>query len=128
MPRVVRVQLEAAVDLDDLAERVAELLGGRREYYDQATSPLGRRRHLEAARRGAFPSYKEGNRVLAKRADVDAYIRANPVTPKAPRERPKASAPPTPLDPQNARLDAILRQKLVFAPQKVAAGGRRGGG
>jgi hypothetical protein len=63
---------------DLVAERVIARLGevpqGGHEYYDQRLNPLGRRRFLEAARRGAFPSTKQGKLVLARRADVDAWI------------------------------------------------------
>lgn len=69
---------DAVLDLivEMVAERVVARLGSTptNEYYDQRTSPLGRRRFLEAARRGAFPSTKQGKLVLARRADVDRWI------------------------------------------------------
>jgi hypothetical protein len=49
------------------------------KYYDQATSPLGRRRHLELARHGAFPHVKDGRRVLVRVEDVQAFLDAKRV-------------------------------------------------
>lgn len=68
--------LEQAIEL--VAERVVARLGvtPTHDYYDQHSSPVGRRRFLEAARRGAFPSTKRGKLVLARRADVDTWITA----------------------------------------------------
>jgi len=65
--------------LDALAERVAEHLAQRTSagpaYYTSEDNPLGSRRaFLDAAGRGAFPSFKAGRRVLAKREDVHAWI------------------------------------------------------
>jgi hypothetical protein len=73
-------RVDAVLDLlaDLVAERVIARLGevpqGGHEYYDQRLNPLGKRRFLEAARRGAFPSTKQGKLVLARRTDVDAWI------------------------------------------------------
>jgi hypothetical protein len=39
-----------------------------------AQLPITKRKFLEHARAGAFPSFKRGKTVLAKRADVDAWI------------------------------------------------------
>jgi excisionase family DNA binding protein len=50
------------------------------EFYSQLDSPLGKRRHLEAARRGALRATKVGRLVLARRDDVDAFIAAHDVT------------------------------------------------
>lgn len=59
-----------------LAPLVAEELAGRAadDWIDQRSSPLGRRRHVELARAGAFPAHKEGRRWLVRRAELDAYI------------------------------------------------------
>lgn len=46
------------------------------EFYSQLDSPLGKRRHLEAARRGTLRATKVGRLVLARREDVDAFIDA----------------------------------------------------
>jgi excisionase family DNA binding protein len=56
--------VEAAVD---------ERLAGA-EFYDQRTSPLGKRRHLELARAGKFPSVKVGTKVLVRREDLHAFM------------------------------------------------------
>ena len=44
------------------------------QYYSQLDSPLGRRRHLELARRGTLPRKKVGRMVLVRREDLDAFI------------------------------------------------------
>jgi hypothetical protein len=66
--------------VEELAERVAqrvvekltadELTG----FVDQSTSPLGRRRHIEAVRSGRLPGRRLGRRYIAKTSDVEAYI------------------------------------------------------
>ena len=43
-------------------------------YYSQHDSPLGRRRHLDLARRGLLPRRKVGRLVLVRKADVHAFI------------------------------------------------------
>lgn len=63
---MIRAEVEAALDARGLTPKA--------EFYNQNTSPLGKRRYLEAARRGAFPSFKNGKLVLARREDVDGWI------------------------------------------------------
>lgn len=70
------------------------------EFYSQHDSPLGKRRFLEAARAGAFPSSKRGKLVLAKRADVDAWIAA------AERDVKPANDSRRPAD----RIESIIRR------------------
>ena len=71
-----RFDLEAL--LDALAERIAARLSRQPStvaYYTSEDNPLGSKRaFLDAAARGAFPSFKAGRRVLAKREDVHAWI------------------------------------------------------
>lgn len=45
-----------------------------REYYSQNDSPLGKRRHLALAKKGAFPSRKVGRAVLVQRGDLHEFI------------------------------------------------------
>lgn len=59
-----------------LAPLVAAELSSGEAWIDQHGSPLGRRRHCELARSGAFPARCVGRRWLARPADVDAYIGA----------------------------------------------------
>lgn len=75
-PETVNAVLDLFVDM--VADRVAARLGAApaNDYYDQRSNPLGKRRFLDAARRGAFPSTKRGKLVLARRTDVDAWIAA----------------------------------------------------
>lgn len=44
------------------------------DWVDQASSPLGKRAHLEAVRSGKLRGHKVNGRVLVKRADLDAFI------------------------------------------------------
>ena len=71
--------LDGLVDAlaDRIAERIQARLGQRPRYYDAADNPLGSKRSfLDAARRGEFPSFRRGKRVLARREDVDAWLEA----------------------------------------------------
>lgn len=47
---------------------------GPKDYYDQHTSPLGKRKHLELARSGKVASRKVRRSVLIRRDDLNAYI------------------------------------------------------
>lgn len=47
------------------------------EYFDQVTSPLGRRRHCDLCRRGALRARKAGRRWLVARKDLEAYLDAH---------------------------------------------------
>lgn len=44
------------------------------EWVDQTTSPLGRRAHCAAVRRGDLRAHKVKGKVLVRRQDLDAYI------------------------------------------------------
>lgn len=64
------------------AEEIATALEedrGTSEWVDQYSSPLGKRRHLEAVRHGKLTASREGRRVLVRRADIDAYFVANAI-------------------------------------------------
>lgn len=69
---------------------LAELRAAAREpeqgdaggYYDARSSPSGPKTFLRAAKSGAFPSYRVGRRVLARKADVDAWIQSRKRTPR----------------------------------------------
>jgi hypothetical protein len=91
LPRRQQRLVDLDALLDELADRVAERLTQRigkdiptasgSEYYSANNSPLGSRRaFLDAARRGAFPSFKAGRSVLAKREDVHRWIESRPRT------------------------------------------------
>lgn len=75
---VIRAEVEAALDARGLALKA--------DYYNQNNNPLGKRRFLEAARRGDFPSSKDGKLVLARRDDVDRWL-ASRTRPSANREK-----------------------------------------
>lgn len=96
-----RIDLEAV--LDALVERVAARLVATPphtpRYYDAKNNPLGRRAFLDAARRGAFPSFKIGKKVLAEASAVEAWIAAH-------RRVIETHSEPAPTD----ETDALLAQ------------------
>jgi excisionase family DNA binding protein len=61
--------------------------GDAGEYVDARSAATGRKTFLRAAKAGAFPSYRVGRRVLARKADVDAWIVSRK---RAPRIREQA--------------------------------------
>ncbi|MRG98550.1 hypothetical protein [Polyangium spumosum] len=71
---------------------------GRRDeqpYYDAKGSPMGKTAFLRLARENAFPTYRAGKKLLAKRADVDAWIQSQKIArPRTPRPPPGARAVP----------------------------------
>ena len=75
-------------------------------YYDQTTSPLGRRKHLDLAREGVLNGFRApGSRlVLILRQEVHEYIERHPV-------RPDLTSPPP-----DDELDAVLGE-LEGAPR-----------
>jgi hypothetical protein len=58
-------------------------------YYDARSSPTGAKTFLRAARSGDFASFRVGRRVLARKADVDAWIQSRK---RAPRIREQSDA------------------------------------
>lgn len=55
-------------------------------YYDAQTSPTGASTFRRAAAKGAFPSFKVGRKLVARRADVHGWMESNARTPKAKAE------------------------------------------
>lgn len=66
--------------VNDLAELIAErvaakiLSGTMSDFVDQASSPLGPRRHIAAIRTGKLVGTRVGRRYLARRQDVDEFV------------------------------------------------------
>lgn len=87
------------------------------DWIDQETSPLGRRKHRELAKRGAFPAHKDGRRWRARRADVDAFIEAQ-------RPGARLEEPPANHDAADdaAAHDAAVRAELAGAGLALAPG------
>ena len=92
--------------MQTLADVIVDLLGNRREnqeiYYNQQTSPLRKRGHINAIKSGNIRGFRHGNTYFAKRTEVDAYIESKPVrssSPDAPagNDLPGASATPASL-------------------------------
>ena len=69
-------------------------------YVDQATSPLGRRRHIAAIRSGALRGVRIGRRYVAREEDVACYVAQAEVA-----TRPRNSAPPDRVDDLARELD-----------------------
>lgn len=99
----VKGLLDSFVDL--LVDRLASKLRGR-ELVDQNNAPCGKRRFLEAARRGEFPSIKKGKLVTATRADVDAWMEASKRLIK-----PAPAPEPSEFDPAKAAAEALAPKK-----------------
>ena len=72
-----RRQLAAGALLGALDGYVRELLGdvaGANEWVDQHMSPLGKRAHMEAVRRGDLRGVKHGRRILVRRAELNSFL------------------------------------------------------
>lgn len=63
--------------------------GAESRYYasDTPGNPLGRRAFLDHAKRGSFPSFRPGKKVLALKSDVHAWIESQRYVPPAPVSR-----------------------------------------
>ncbi len=48
--------------------------GGDEEWVDQHGSPLGKRGHLEAVRRGVLRGVKHGRRIFVRRAELNSFL------------------------------------------------------
>lgn len=66
--------------LEELAEQIATLVVAKLRaadmpgWVDQASSPLGRRRHINAVRSGKLPGVRVGRRYLARQEDVARFV------------------------------------------------------
>ena len=99
--------------LDVLADRIAERLAARASpdaaarFASAKDNPLGSARaFLDAGRRADFPTFKKGREVVARWADVLAYIEGRPCARK-PRTRPVPAEPLTPEARRLAQLRAV---------------------
>jgi hypothetical protein len=66
-------------------------------YYDAKTSPMGQTGFLRLAREGAFPTFRMGRKLVAKRQDVHAFIesqerRKADTTKPQPRKAPRSDS------------------------------------
>ncbi len=99
----VRAELGGAAGAVDVVDK-----------HSAAALGLKSRQFVELARRGAFPSYRAGRRVVAKRADVLSWLERQRAKPS------KSDAPEAePLDPIRAGIEAGRLRVL-------SGGGRRG--
>jgi hypothetical protein len=69
---------ENAVEVVEALRVILQAVTPEREagltYYDQHTSPLGEHAYKSAIRAGAFPAFRVGKRLLARREVVDSWI------------------------------------------------------
>src|SRR5262245_46482863 len=73
--RLDRAKALLATAIEEIVEATLDMKGeGSGEWVDQATSPLGRRRHCALVRAGKLPACRDGRRVLVRRADIEAYL------------------------------------------------------
>lgn len=91
------------------------------DWCDQDTSPLGRRRHRELAKRGAFPAFKDGRRWRARRADVEAYIQALRTAGPLEGAPSLAAAGAPPANDATADDDAAVRAALAEVGLELVA-------
>lgn len=80
----IRRVLAARTFLRAMETLVVEVAQGSGEsdatdWVDQYHSPLGRRAHIEAIKSGQLPGYRIGRRMLARRSDLDAFVKRCPV-------------------------------------------------
>jgi hypothetical protein len=66
--RALLKAIDAYIDM-----RVARATDGE-QWVNQNHSPLGKRAHLQAVRRGQLEGVKHGKRVLVRRSDLNSYL------------------------------------------------------
>ena len=105
-----------------VSERLAELVvkqssSAGDSIFDQESIPYGvsRRKYLELARKGAFPTMKEGRRVLCRRADFDAWFSAQRPVESAETAQPRTLAPAARRRPDNRSRDELLAGAKIVA-------------
>jgi hypothetical protein len=113
------VVIEAA-ELRRLIEEAVEFAVARAKLADEwvaaRTSPLPRRAFLKLASEGAFPVSHVGNKYLARRSHVDAYIESRRIRPESSgceTAPPAVSAGVAPNDDPVARALAAGRLRIV---------------
>lgn len=80
-------------------------------YYDAKSAPMGPTSFLRLAREGAFPACKVGRKVLARRADVDAWLQARASERAANRAAAEAST-----QSEEEPFDALALCEKIAAP------------
>jgi hypothetical protein len=81
LPPKLRRELAARALLGALDEYVREVVRvavSEDDWIDQHASPLGKRAHLEAVRRGDLRGTKHGRRVLVRRSELDSFLESHP--------------------------------------------------
>jgi len=83
LQRLIREAVESARPRESMTD----------EWVDARTSPLGRRAFLKLAREGAFPASLVGNKYMARRSDVDAYLERQRIHRESPRREAARAVP-----------------------------------
>jgi len=112
------------IDVDELQRMIVDAVraassarAAADDWVDGRTSGLGCRAFLRLVREGAFSAAKRGKTYVARRADVDAYVERQRITPP-----PALSPPQTPPSLGGASFDPIAaalaegRLRLVKKP------------
>jgi len=109
---------------DILRTAMADNQAGESEdegYYDARSAPMGPTTFLRLAREGAFPATKVGRKVLARKSDVEAWIRvrSNKIPHRSTREAQEPSA--TPIVP-DGEMDALALHEFTRQASLEARG------
>lgn len=122
------VQAIADYIVQHVSQSVAELVAqraksGSESMFDQESIPYGvsRRKYLELARKGAFPTMKEGRRVLCRLADFDAWVATRHRVESVASTPTRTLAPVAKVQPGDPSLDDLLAGAKIVASR----GGRR---
>jgi hypothetical protein len=65
--------------LDEYLREALVHLSAPSEWVDQLASPLGKRAHMEAVRRGDLRGVKHGRRILVRRAELNSFLESHSV-------------------------------------------------
>jgi hypothetical protein len=82
------------VALDEYIRVAVERRAVAEEWVDQHQSPLGKRAHLEAVRRGSLRGVKHGRRILVRRAELNSFLENHSVKHHAVRNGSDGAADP----------------------------------
>ena len=124
--RVIVVERDELVRLlEDAVRSAMESSASRDGWVDARTSPLPRRAFLKLAREGAFPASLVGNKFMARRRDVEAYLERQRVRPAAAAQE-RAELPSSPRLPAAAVAsnDDPVAQALAAGRLRIVKGSK----
>lgn len=102
MPDLKLVVIEVEELRSLIRESVKAASGGASpadDWVDARTAPMGRRTFLRLAKERAFPVSVVGNKYVARRRDIDAYLEGQRLCSVLPRPEPMPVAPLASRDP-----------------------------